>query len=53
MNNARGADKKEKTKNKKQNANARRIIFIQTHTTLKINRSYRTEMNELKVTKLN
>ena len=53
MNSARGAGKKEKKNKKKQNADARRIISIQTHTTLKMNRSYRTEMNELKVIKLN
>ena len=50
MNSARVVGKKKK---KKQNANAGRIISIQTHTMLKMNGSYRAEMNELKVTKLN
>ena len=53
MNSARGAGKRGKKKKTKQNADARRIISIQTHTTLKMHRSYRTEMNELKVSKLN
>ena len=53
MNSARVVGKKKKKKKTKQNANAGRIISIQTHTMLKMNGSYRAEMNELKVTKLN